>query len=137
MVKLFLAAPPRETSLLQPQGLQKVCANFPLQAALPQMPSLTGGAARTRQGEGGHGEETILNHPCHFLPPSLEKKKTAGCLQLPTAPLGAVKINPAFPILKGNTDTNENKSLCGQRGVQQPWKGRGRQLVRPPNPYPA
>lgn len=49
-------------------------------------------------------------------------KMTVRHLQLQTAPLGAVKIYPAFPVLKGNTHTNEDQCL---REVQKPGGGGG------------
>jgi len=103
------------------------------QAALPQTPSPIGGVARARQGEAG-GQGNHFKPSLPFPASCFTENKTARRLWLPTAPLGAVKINPALPVLKGNTDTNGDRSLRGQKGVQEPWRGRVRQPVRPPNP---
>lgn len=49
-------------------------------------------------------------------------KTTARRLWLQTAPSGAVKIYPAFPVLKGNTHANGDRRL-GE--VQKPGGGGG------------
>lgn len=81
------------------------------------------------------GEETILNHfkpPLPFPASQFRENKIVGCLQLPRTPLGAVKINPVFPILTGNTDTNEDESLCGQRGGATTMEGPGKAAGKTP-----
>lgn len=49
-------------------------------------------------------------------------KMTVRHLQLQTAPLGAVKIYPAFPVLKGNTHTHKRGPV--PQGSAETW-GRG------------
>lgn len=88
---------------------------------------MLGGPDEEKEGQGNHFKPSPPFPASQFI-----GKKTARCLQLPTAPLGAVKINPAFPVLGGNTDTNGDQASGGQRVEQQPQRQCGRQLIRPP-----